>query len=209
MGEKANTPSEPACWPSFLYLPWAANQGTLGGGSALGKGTRRAPILAGSRQQSKRPGFLGPKSSKMVQNEGKETSGQGLSKRHVAPSGRRGVSPHPSQSLVQELQGPGQQSHISRCPSCPSIFHREFRGQGKTGSRAQSCRFPFYSTKPAGGGGGGGPEAPNPGKKSGGWGCPGDPITLTYKDMGSPHLGPCRARLAQGREGSGIKESGH
>lgn len=63
--------------------------------------------------------------------------------------GEGGSSPHPIQSLVQELQRPGQQCHIS--PSCSSIFHREFRGQGKTGSRAQSRPFPFYSTKPAGG----------------------------------------------------------
>lgn len=57
----------------------------------------------------------------------------------------------------------------------------------------------------------GGPEAPgSPRKeKAGGWGCPGDPITLRYKDLGSPPQGPCRARLASGGRGSGIKESGH
>lgn len=32
---------------------------------------------------SQRPGLLGAKSTKMVQNEGKGTSGQELSKRHV------------------------------------------------------------------------------------------------------------------------------
>lgn len=135
------------------------------------------------------------KSTKMVQSEGKETLGQGLSKRrvkscHWLPVAGGRASFHPIQSLVQEPAGTQPTRPHQPASQLSCIFHLEFRGQGKTGSLAQSRRLPFYSTKSAGGWG---TEAPgSPGKeKSGGWVCPGDPITLMYKKIWAhPIWGP-------------------
>lgn len=115
----------------------------------------------------------------------------------LSPSER--ASPRSTRSLVQEPAG------TNRSPQEPvtwltwQLLHSVQRLEQYSVPASKTRPLPFYSTKPGAGGWG---WAGTPGKEqSGGWGCPGDPVTLRCKNMGSPHLGPCRARLAQREKG--------
>lgn len=206
---RASAPVQRAQPPTPLKsTPWPSSLSALGCKSRPVKGRARPPGKAQKEtgnglQQGNSQGGLDPgaESAQVGQSEGKEGDRRTRAGRQrqvlpLPPSER--ASPRSMQSLVQEPAGTNRRPQEPVTWLTWHLLRSVQRLEQDSVPGSKPCLLALYPTKP-GGGGTGWAEAPgSPGKeKSGGRGCPGDPVTLRHKDTGSPHLGPCRARLAR------------